>query len=305
MLKYIFLSTLVLLSLSWAQLTSSEPINYQELFADNLSRGGQVLNLSGKNIGDEGLKILLKQDFIKKLKKLDLRYNDISPNGAETLAHTPPLPKLKTLILKHNFFADEGTVALANSRHFPNLEELQLSWNEVRDAGALALANSKNFPKLKKLDLRGNFFAGKTKKIINVKKGQFLAPWDMVNVTKKIADSGNQNILVTERGASFGYNTLVSDMRSLPIMAKNGYPVIFDATHSVQQPGGQGESSGGQREFVEYLARAAVAVGVAGVFIETHQDPDNAPSDGPNMVPLNKLENLLNQLTDIDNLIKK
>ena len=146
--------------------------------------------------------------------------------------------------------------------------------------------------------------AAKTNKIINVKKGQFLAPWDMVNVTKKISESGNKNILVTERGASFGYNTLVSDMRSLPIMAKNGYPVIFDATHSVQQPGGQGEKSGGQREFVEHLARAAVAVGVAGVFIETHQDPDNAPSDGPNMVPLNKLENLLKQLTDIDNLIK-
>ena len=146
--------------------------------------------------------------------------------------------------------------------------------------------------------------AAKTKKIINVKKGQFLAPWDMVNVTKKISDSGNKNILVTERGASFGYNTLVSDMRSIPIMAKDGYPVIFDATHSVQQPGGLGEKSGGQREFVEYLARAAVAVGVAGVFIETHQDPDNAPSDGPNMVPLDKLENLLKQLTDIDNLIK-
>ena len=147
--------------------------------------------------------------------------------------------------------------------------------------------------------------AAKTGKIINVKKGQFLAPWDMVNVTKKIADSGNDNILVTERGASFGYNTLVSDMRSLPIMAKNGYPVIFDATHSVQQPGGLGETSGGQREFVEYLARAAVAVGVAGVFIETHQDPDNAPSDGPNMVPLDKLEKLISQLFEIDNLIKK
>ena len=147
--------------------------------------------------------------------------------------------------------------------------------------------------------------AAKTGKIINVKKGQFLAPWDMVNVTKKIADSGNSKILVTERGASFGYNTLVSDMRSLPIMAKNGYPVIFDATHSVQQPGGLGETSGGQREFVEYLARAAVAVGVAGVFIETHQDPDNAPSDGPNMVPLDKLEKLLSQLFEIDNLIKK
>ena len=146
--------------------------------------------------------------------------------------------------------------------------------------------------------------AAKTKKIINVKKGQFLAPWDMANVTKKISESGNNNILVTERGASFGYNTLVSDMRSLPIMSKLGYPVIFDATHSVQQPGGMGEKSGGQREFVEYLARAAVAVGVAGVFIETHQDPDNAPSDGPNMLPINKLEQLLNQLYEIDKLVK-
>ena len=147
--------------------------------------------------------------------------------------------------------------------------------------------------------------AAKTKKIINIKKGQFLAPWDMVNVTKKISESGNDNIMVTERGASFGYNTLVSDMRSIPIMAKNGYPVIFDGTHSVQQPGGLGEKSGGQREFVEHLARAAVAVGVAGVFIETHQDPDNAPSDGPNMLPLNKLEDLLKQIRDIDNLVKK
>jgi len=146
--------------------------------------------------------------------------------------------------------------------------------------------------------------AAKTKKIINVKKGQFLAPWDMVNVTKKISDSGNNNILVTERGASFGYNTLVSDMRALPIMAKNGYPVIFDATHSVQQPGGQGDKSGGQREFVEHLSRAAIAVGVAGVFMETHQDPDNAPSDGPNMIPLSNLENLLKQLIQIDNIIK-
>ena len=146
--------------------------------------------------------------------------------------------------------------------------------------------------------------AGKTKKIVNIKKGQFLAPWDMVNVTKKISDSGNENILVTERGASFGYNTLVSDMRSIPIMAKNGYPIVFDATHSVQQPGGQGEKSGGQREFVEYLSRAAVAVGVAAIFLETHQDPDNAPSDGPNMVPLNKLENLISQLVEIDNLVK-
>jgi len=146
--------------------------------------------------------------------------------------------------------------------------------------------------------------AAKTGKVINVKKGQFLAPWDMVNVTKKIEDSGNKNILVTERGASFGYNTLVSDMRSLPIMAKNGYPVVFDATHSVQQPGGMGDKSGGQREFVEHLARAAIAVGVAAVFMETHPDPDNAPSDGPNMVPLSKMPNLLKQLIEIDNLIK-
>ncbi len=146
--------------------------------------------------------------------------------------------------------------------------------------------------------------AAKTGKVINVKKGQFLAPWDMVNVTKKIEDSGNKNILVTERGASFGYNTLVSDMRSLPIMAKNGYPVVFDATHSVQQPGGMGDKSGGQREFVEYLSRAAIAVGVAAVFIETHPDPDNAPSDGPNMVPLSKMSGLLKQLVEIDNLIK-
>jgi len=146
--------------------------------------------------------------------------------------------------------------------------------------------------------------AAKTGKIINVKKGQFLAPWDMVNVTKKIEDSGNKNILVTERGASFGYNTLVSDMRSLPIMAKNGYPVVFDATHSVQQPGGLGSKSGGQREFVEHLARAAIAVGVAGVFMETHPDPDNAPSDGPNMVPLSKMPGLLNQLVKIDKLVK-
>ncbi len=146
--------------------------------------------------------------------------------------------------------------------------------------------------------------AAKTNKIINVKKGQFLAPWDMANVTKKISETGNDNILVTERGASFGYNTLVSDMRALPIMSKLGYPVIFDATHSVQQPGGMGDRSGGQREFIEYLSRAAVAVGVAGVFIETHQDPDNAPSDGPNMLPINKLEQLLNKLCEIDKLIK-
>ena len=147
--------------------------------------------------------------------------------------------------------------------------------------------------------------AAKTGKIINVKKGQFLAPWDMKNVIKKIEDSGNKNILITERGASFGYNTLVSDLRALPIMSKFGFPIVFDATHSVQQPGGMGEKSGGQREFVPHLARAAIAVGVGAIFIETHQDPDNAPSDGPNMVPLNEMKSLLKKLTEIDNLIKK
>ena len=147
--------------------------------------------------------------------------------------------------------------------------------------------------------------AAKTNKVINVKKGQFLAPWDMSNVVKKISDTGNSNILITERGASFGYNTLVSDMRSIPIMAQTGYPIVFDATHSVQQPGGMGDKSGGERKFVSHLSRAAVAVGIAAVFIETHQDPDNAPSDGPNMVPLNKLDNLINQIVEIDNLVKK
>jgi 2-dehydro-3-deoxyphosphooctonate aldolase (KDO 8-P synthase) len=146
--------------------------------------------------------------------------------------------------------------------------------------------------------------AAKTGKVVNVKKGQFLAPWDMKNVVAKVTGSGNANVLVTERGASFGYNTLVSDMRSLPIMAEMGAPVIFDATHSVQQPGGQGGSSGGERRFVETLARAAVAVGVAGVFIETHQDPDNAPSDGPNMVPLDKLPALLERLMAFDRVAK-
>ncbi len=147
--------------------------------------------------------------------------------------------------------------------------------------------------------------AAKTGKIVNIKKGQFLAPWDMKNVIAKVTESGNPNVMVTERGASFGYNTLVSDMRSLPIMAGFGAPVIFDATHSVQQPGGQGGSTGGQREFVETLARAAVAVGVAGVFIETHQDPDNAPSDGPNMVPLDQMPRLLEKLLEFDRIAKK
>jgi 2-dehydro-3-deoxyphosphooctonate aldolase (KDO 8-P synthase) len=146
--------------------------------------------------------------------------------------------------------------------------------------------------------------AAKTGRPVNVKKGQFLAPWDMKNVVEKITAAGNRNVLVTERGVSFGYNTLVSDMRALPQLAKLGAPVIFDATHSVQQPGGQGTASGGQREFIPALARAAVAVGVAGVFIEAHQDPDRAPSDGPNMIPLKEIEPLLMRLIEFDRLAK-
>ena len=146
--------------------------------------------------------------------------------------------------------------------------------------------------------------AAETGRAVNVKKGQFLAPWDMANVVAKITGAGNANVLLTERGASFGYNTLVSDMRALPVLAQTGAPVIFDATHSVQQPGGQGTSSGGQREFVPVLARAAVAVGVAGVFIETHQDPDKAPSDGPNMIKINELESLLETLIQFDRVAK-
>jgi 2-dehydro-3-deoxyphosphooctonate aldolase (KDO 8-P synthase) len=146
--------------------------------------------------------------------------------------------------------------------------------------------------------------AARTGRVVNVKKGQFLAPWDMGNVVAKITGAGNPNVLVTERGVSFGYNTLVSDMRALPVLARTGAPVVFDATHSVQQPGGQGTASGGEREFVPVLARAAVAVGVAGVFIETHRDPDRAPSDGPNMLPLKDMEPLLARLIAFDRLAK-
>lgn len=146
--------------------------------------------------------------------------------------------------------------------------------------------------------------AGESGAVVNIKKGQFLAPWDMPNVAEKVASTGNKNILLTERGVSFGYNTLVADMRSLPIMARTGYPVIMDATHSVQQPGGQGGSSGGQREFAPVMARAAVAIGVAGVFIETHQDPDNSPSDGPNMIHLDQMPALIRSLMRFDMLAK-
>ncbi len=146
--------------------------------------------------------------------------------------------------------------------------------------------------------------AGETGRAINIKKGQFLAPWDMANVAAKIADTGNESILLTERGVSFGYNTLVTDFRGLPVMARTGYPVVFDATHAVQQPGGQGGSSGGQREFAPVLARAALAVGVAALFIETHQDPDAAPSDGPNMIPLREMPALIAGLRALDDFMK-
>lgn len=146
--------------------------------------------------------------------------------------------------------------------------------------------------------------AGETGAVVNIKKGQFLAPWDMANVAGKVASTGNDRILLTERGVSFGYNTLVTDMRSLPILARTGYPVIMDATHSVQQPGGQGSSSGGQREFAPVMARAAVSLGIAGVFIETHEDPDRAPSDGPNMIPLAQMPALVASLMAFDRLAK-
>jgi 2-dehydro-3-deoxyphosphooctonate aldolase (KDO 8-P synthase) len=146
--------------------------------------------------------------------------------------------------------------------------------------------------------------AGRTGKAINVKKGQFLAPWDMANVADKVRSTGNDNVMLCERGASFGYNTLVTDMRALPIMAETGCPVVFDATHSVQQPGGKGSSTGGQREFAPVLARAAIAVGVAAVFMETHQDPDSAPSDGPNMIPLSEMKQVLSTLVAFDRLAK-
>ena len=146
--------------------------------------------------------------------------------------------------------------------------------------------------------------AGETGAVVNIKKGQFLAPWDMANVAAKVASTGNDRILLTERGVSFGYNTLVTDMRALPIMARTGWPVIMDATHSVQQPGGQGDASGGQREFAPVMARAAVSLGIAGVFIETHQDPDNAPSDGPNMIPLHRMAALIASLMAFDRLAK-
>ena len=179
---------------------------------------------------------------------------------------------------------------------------------DVHDAGQCALAAEQvdvlQIPAFlcRQTDLL--LAAGETGKAVNIKKGQFLAPWDMTHVAEKVASTGNRNIMLCERGTSFGYNTLVSDFRALPVMADSGYPVVFDVTHSVQQPGGRGATSGGQRQFAPVLARAAIAVGVAALFIEAHQDPDNAPSDGPNMIPLDQLEDLLADLKRLDEVVK-
>ncbi len=199
---------------------------------------------------------------------------------------------------------DAGLAILADVREITGLPVLTDVHTADQCAPAAAAVDVLQIPAFlcRQTDLL--LAAGETGRAINVKKGQFLAPWDMVNVAAKIASTGNHNILLCERGASFGYNTLVSDMRSLPIMARTGYPVVFDATHSVQQPGGQGTSSGGQREFAPVLARAALAVGCAAVFIETHPDPDHAPSDGPNMIPLRQMEALVTRLAAFDRLNK-
>jgi 2-dehydro-3-deoxyphosphooctonate aldolase (KDO 8-P synthase) len=199
----------------------------------------------------------------------------------------------------------DGLAILADIRErlrIPVLTDIHESWQCAPVAEAVDVLQIPAFL-CRQTDLL--LAAAATGRVVNVKKGQFLAPWDMANVAAKLAGAGNPNVLLTERGASFGYNTLVSDMRSLPIMARIGAPVVFDATHSVQQPGGLGASSDGQREFVPVLARAAVAVGVAGVFIETHPDPDHAPSDGPNMVPLCQMEALLRDLVAFDRLAKR
>lgn len=219
----------------------------------------------------------------------------------------------KTSYDKANRTSLSGKRGLGLAKAMPVFEEIKKTFfcpvltdvhSEAQCAEAAAVVDILQIPAFlcRQTDLL--VAAAKTGRVVNVKKGQFLAPWDMKNVAEKIAASGNENILLTERGASFGYNTLVNDMRALPIMASTGYPVIFDATHSVQQPGGLGGASGGQREFVAPLARAAVAVGVAGVFMETHPDPDNAPSDGPCMVKLNELEGLVNGLVALDAVVK-
>jgi 2-dehydro-3-deoxyphosphooctonate aldolase (KDO 8-P synthase) len=199
---------------------------------------------------------------------------------------------------------DEGLAILAQVKSQFGLPVLTDVHDAVQCAPVAAVCDVLQIPAFlcRQTDLL--MAAAATNAAIHIKKGQFLAPWDMKNVAAKLVAGGNERIMLCERGASFGYNTLVSDMRSLPIMAETGFPVVFDATHSVQQPGGQGTSSGGERRFVATLARAAVAAGVAGVFIETHQDPDNAPSDGPNMVPLDQLPALVETLMEIDRITK-
>jgi 2-dehydro-3-deoxyphosphooctonate aldolase (KDO 8-P synthase) len=219
----------------------------------------------------------------------------------------------KTSFDKANRTSAEAARGLGLDKSLPILAEIREKWGcpvltDVHEAAQCApVAEAVDVLQIPAFLCRQTDLlvaAAKTGRAVNVKKGQFLAPWDMKNVAAKIARAGNDKILLTERGASFGYNTLVSDMRALPIMAETGYPVVFDATHSVQQPGGQGTASGGQREFVATLARAAVAVGVAAVFIETHQDPDRAPSDGPTMVPLKDMPALLATLQAFDLLAK-
>src|SRR3981189_149889 len=215
---------------------------------------------------------------------------------------------------------DKGNRPRARSARGIGLDQALDVFAEIRETGLPVLTDVHEAEQCARLALAGDVpqvpaflgrrtdllvAAAKTECTINVKKGQFLAPWDMANVVAKLTGAGNANVLVTERGVSFGYNTLVSDMRALPILQKIGAPVIFEAPHSVQQPGGQGTSSGGERQYVPVLARAAVAVGVAGVFIETHQDPDKAPSDGPNMVPLKEMEALVSELQDFGRLAKR
>lgn len=199
---------------------------------------------------------------------------------------------------------DEGLAMLAAVRDRIGCPVLTDVHDEAQALRAAEVADIIQIPAFLSRQTDLLLAAGRTGAVVNVKKGQFLAPWDMGNVADKVASTGNDRILLTERGVSFGYNTLVADMRSLPIMARTGWPVIMDATHSVQQPGGQGGSSGGQREFAPVMARAAVAIGVAGVFIETHEDPDRAPSDGPNMVPLDRMPALIDSLMQFDRLAK-
>ncbi|MEP3329903.1 3-deoxy-8-phosphooctulonate synthase [Sedimentitalea sp.] len=205
---------------------------------------------------------------------------------------------------KRGLGMDAGLKILADIKTAIGVSVLTDVHNEVQCAPAAEVADILQIPAFLCRQTDMLLAAGSTGAAINVKKGQFLAPWEMGNIVDKIESTGNKRILLTERGVTFGYNTLVADMRSLPIMAQTGYPVVMDATHSVQQPGGQGGSSGGQREFAPVMARAAAAIGVAAIFIETHQDPDNAPSDGPNMIYLNQMPALIDTLMQLDRIAK-